>query len=167
SLLAVPGSATPLRSDSDHAPDFTARVRRKVGTAVYSAGALARNVHVDTATLGNSGRWGGAVAFTGIVPAGKRDDLRFNVNVGNAIGRYQVGAFLPDGYLTADGTLRLAHQASGYAAFRHFWTPALRSTVEYSAANSTPPSGTAAGINKSDRSQHVNLVWSPVAAVNL
>lgn len=167
SVIAVPGSATPFRSDSDHSPDFTARVRRTIDRATYSAGALVRNVHVDSAALGDSGKWGGALAFTGIVPAGKRDDLRFDFNVGNAIGRYQVGGFFPDGYLGADRSLRLAHQASGYVAYRHFWTPALRSTVEYSAANSAPPAGTAAGINKSDRSQHVNLIWSPVAAVNL
>ena len=167
SLIAVPGSATPFRSDSDHSPDFTARVRRTIGRATYSAGALVRNVHVDSAALGESGKWGGALAFTGSVPVGKRDDLRFDFNAGNAIGRYQVGGFFPDAYLGADRSLRLAHQASGYVAYRHFWTPALRSTVEYSAANSTPPAGTAAGINKSDRSQHLNLIWSPVAAVNL
>ena len=168
SLVAVPGNATPFRADSDHSPDFTARVRHTLGGATYSAGALVRNIHVDSAALGaNSGKWGGAVAFTGIVAAGKRDDLRFNANFGNAIGRYQVGAFFPDGYLAVDHTLHLAHQSSGYIAFRHFWTPALRSTVEYSAANSTPPGATAAGINKSDRSQHLNLIWSPVRAVNL
>jgi hypothetical protein len=168
SVLAVPGSATPFRSDSDHAADFTARIRHNVGRAVYSAGALARNVHVDSATLGaDSGRWGGALNFSGIVPVGARDDLRFDVNGGNAIGRYQVGGFFPDGYLDASGKLELAHQASGYVAYRHFWTAQLRSTVEYSAANSTPPAGTAVGINKSDRSQHINLIWSPVAAVNV
>lgn len=168
SVIAVPGSATPFRSDSDHAPDFTARVRRTIGRATYSAGALARNVHVDSAALGaDSGRWGGALTFSGIVPLGARDDLRFDVNAGNAIGRYQVGGFFPDGYLDASGNLKLAHQASGYVAYRHFWTPKLRSTVEYSAANSTPPAGTAVGINKSDRSQHLNLIWSPVPAVNL
>ena len=168
SVIAVPGSATPFRSDSDHAPDLTARVRHSLGRAVYSAGALARNIHVDSAALGaDSGRWGGALTLSGIAPVGARDDLRFDVNAGNAIGRYQVGGFFPDGYLDASGKLELAHQASGYVAYRHFWTPRLRSTVEYSAANSTPPAGTAAGINKSDRSQHVNLVWSPVAAVNV
>ena len=167
-VIAAPGSATPFRSDNDHAPDFTARVRQNIGRATYSAGALARNVHVDSAALGaNSGRWGGALAFSGIVPVGARDDLRFDVNAGNAIGRYQVGGFFPDGYLDASGRLELAHQASGYVAYRHFWRPQLRSTVEYSAANSTPPAGTAAGINKADRSQHVNLIWSPVPAVNL
>jgi hypothetical protein len=168
SLVAVPGSATPFRSDSDHAPDFTARVRRTIGRATYSAGALGRNIHVDSAALGaNSGRWGGALAFSGIVPVGARDDLRFDLNAGNAIGRYQVGGFFPDGYLDASGKLELAHQASGYIAYRHFWTPRLRSTVEYSAANSAPPAGTTAGINKSDRSQHLNLIWSPIPAVNL
>ena len=168
SLIALPGSAAPLRSDSDHAPDFTARARRNVGRAVYSAGALVRNIHVDSAALGtNSGRWGGALAFSGIVPAGARDDVRFDVNAGNAIGRYQVGGFFPDGYLDASGRVQLAHQASGYIAYRHFWTPRLRSTVEFSAANSAPPAGTAAGINKSDRSQHLNLIWSPIPAVNV
>ena len=168
SVIAVAGSATPFRSDSDHAPDFTARVRHNIGRATYSAGALARNIHVDSAALGaNSGRWGGALNASGIAPVGERDDLRFDVNAGNAIGRYQVGGFFPDGYLDASGRLELAHQASGYVAYRHFWTPQLRSTVEYSASNSTPPAGTAAGINKSDRSQHINLIWSPVAAVNV
>jgi hypothetical protein len=168
SVIAVRGSGTTVRADSDHAPDFTARVRAGAGGAVYSAGALLRNVHVDSAALNaNSGKWGGAVALTGIVPAGGRDDLRFNLNAGNAIGRYQNGAFFPDGYLDAQGGMHLARQTSGYAAFRHFWTPALRSTVEYSAATSNPPAGTAAGINKSDRSEHVNLIWSPIPAVNL
>jgi hypothetical protein len=168
SVIAVPGSATPFRSDSDHAPDFTARVRRTIGRATYSAGALARNIHVDSAALGaDSGRWGGALNFSGVVPVGARDDLRFDANAGNAIGRYQVGGFFPDGYLDASGRLELAYQASGYVAYRHFWTPQLRSTFEYSAANSAPPAGTAAGINKSDRSQHLNLIWSPIAAVNL
>jgi len=168
SLIAVPGSATPLRSDSDHAPDLTARVRLGTGGGVYSAGVLVRNIHIDTAApAANSGRWGGGVALTGIVPAGERDDLRVNFNLGNAIGRYQNGGFFPDGYLDASGSLHLARQSSGYVAFRHFWTPELRSTLELSAASSNPPAGTAVGINKSDRSQHVNLIWSPVRAVNL
>jgi len=166
SVIAVPGSATTFRSDNDHAPDFTARTRLVAGRAVYSAGTLLRNIHVD-ALGANSGRWGGAIALTGIVPAGERDDLRFDVNFGNAIGRYQNGGFFPDGYLDAQGGLHLARQTSGFVAVRHFWTPELRSTAAYSAATSNPPGGTATGINKSDRSEHVNLIWSPVPAVNL
>ena len=169
SLLAVPGSATPFRSDSDHAPDFTGRVKFAAARGTYSAGVLARNIHVDSAAApaANSGKWGGAIALTGIVPTIGRDDVRFDLNVGNAIGRYQVPGFFPDGYLDAAGHIQLAHQESGFIAYRHFWTPRLRSTLELSAANSTPPSGTFNGINKADRSQHLNLIWSPVAPVNL
>lgn len=168
SLLAVPGAATPFRSDNDHAPDLTARVSIGHAGATYSLGLLAREVAIDSAAFAANGKqWGGAVALTGIIPAGNRDDVRFDFNAGNAIGRYQTLAFLPDGYVASDGSLRLARQASGFIAFRHFWTASLRSTLEVSAATSNPPDGTANGVNRSDRSQHLNLIWSPVAAVNL
>lgn len=167
SVLAVPGSASPFRSDSDQAPDLTARLRIKAGGVRYSVGALARYIHVDSAALdATSGKWGGAIALTAIVPTSGQDDLRAAVNAGNAIGRYQNFGFFPDGYLDASGTLQLARQASGFVAYRHFWTPTLRSTLEVSAANSNPPDATAAGVDKSDRSAHLNLIWSPVAATN-
>jgi len=169
SVIAVPGSASPLRADSDHAPDMTARLKLSSARGTYSAGVLARNVHIDSAAApaANSGKWGGAVALTGIIATTGRDDLRFDVNFGNAIGRYQVPGFFPDGYLDTRGELHLARQQSGYIAYRHFWTPTLRSTLLVAAAGSNPPACTASGINKSDRSQHLNLIWSPVPPVNL
>ena len=169
SVLAVPGSATTFRSDSDHAPDFTGRVKFAAGPGTYTVGLLARNIHVDSAAApaATSGKWGGAMALTGIVPTAGKDDLRMNLNAGNAIGRYQVAGFFPDGYLNAAGNVQLAQQVSGFVAYRHFWAPGLRSNLELSAANSNPPAGTFTGINKSDRSQHLNLIWSPLAAVNL
>ena len=169
SVLAVPGSATTFRSDSDHVPDFTGRVKFALGSGTYSVGLLARNIHVDSAAApaATSGKWGEAVSFTGIVPMAGKDDLRMNLNAGNAIGRYQVSGFFPDGYLDAAGHIQLASVVSGYVAYRHFWTPELRSTLELSAANSNPPAGTFNGINKADRSQHLNLIWSPRPNMNL
>ena len=168
SLFAIPGSATPFRSDSDHAPDLTGRLKLGIGRATYSLGALARNIHIDSAAApaATGGKWGGALAFAGIVPTIGRDDLRFDLNLGNAIGRYQVPGFLPDGYLDANGAVHLARQQSGFVAYRHYWSPTLRSTLEVSATSSNPPSGTFNGINQSDRSQHLNLIWSPLPSVN-
>jgi hypothetical protein len=165
SVLAVPGKSTTFRSDSDHAPDLVGRVKIASAGGVYSIGVLAREIHVDSAAApaASSGKWGGAVALTGIVPMIGKDDLRMDLNFGNAIGRYQVGGFFPDGYVDAAGEVRLARQASGYVAYRHFWSPTLRSTLEVSAANSAPPADTFAGINKADRSEHLNLIWRPVA----
>ena len=169
SLFAVPGSATPFRSDSDHFPDLTGRTKFTLGRGTYSLGVLGRNIHIDSpsAPAASGGKWGGAATVNGIVPMFGRDDLRFDLNAGNAIGRYQVSGFLPDGYLDASGHVRLARQDSAFIAYRHFWTPTLRSTLELSATNSKPPAGTFNGINQSDHSQHLNLIWSPVANVNL
>lgn len=166
SVLAVPGSATPLRSDADHAPDLTARFTFATPRATYSLGALAREIGVDS-ELASDARWGGALSFTAVVATGGQDDVRLAVNAGNAIGRYQELGFFPDAYLAADGRLRLAQQASGFIAYRHFWASNLRSSLELSAAGSNPPDGTAPGINQASRSQHLNLIWSPVPAVNL
>jgi hypothetical protein len=168
SLFAIPGSATPFRSDSDHVPDMTGRLDFVTGRGTYSLGVLGRNIHIDSAAAPNAtgGQWGGALAFAGVLKTIGRDDFRFDINAGNAIGRYQVPGFLPDGYLDATGHVRLARQESGFIAYRHYWSPKWRSTLELSAANSNPPPGTANGINKSDRSQHVNLIWSPLPFVN-
>ena len=165
SVLAVPGRSTTFRSDSDQVPDLVGRVKIAAARGVYSVGVLAREIHVDSAAApaASSGKWGGALALTGIVPMMGKDDLRMDLNFGNAIGRYQVGGFFPDGYVDAAGELHLARQASGYVAYRHFWSPTLRSTLEVSAADSAPPADTFAGINKADRSQHLNLIWRPVA----
>jgi hypothetical protein len=164
SIVALPGSATTFRADSDHAPDLTGRLNFNARGAKYSVGLLVRDVHVDSAAPAvNSGKWGGALAFTGIIPTVGKDDVRLDLNAGNAIGRYQVGGFFPDGYVDAAGELHLARQTSGYVAYRHFWSPTLRSTLEISAANSAPPPDTFHGINKADRSQHLNLIWRPVA----
>jgi len=164
SVLAVPGKSTTFRSDSDHAPDLVGRVKIGAAGGVYSVGVLAREIHVDSsaAPAAASGQWGGAVALTAIVPTMGKDDLRMDLNFGNAIGRYQVGGFFPDGYVDTVGQVRLARQASGYIAYRHFWSPTLRSTLEVSAADSAPPADTFSGINKADRSQHLNLIWRPV-----
>jgi hypothetical protein len=168
SVLAVPGSPTTFRSDSDHVPDLTGRIKLASSRGTYTLGALARHIHVDSAALAASGgKWGGALSVAGVIPLSGKDDLRLELNLGNGIGRYQNSGFFPDGYIDAAGALRLAQQTSGYVAYRHFWTPALRSTLLLSAANSNPPAGTFNGINKSDRAQHLNLIWSPTAATNL
>ena len=169
SVVAVAGAAAPFRADSDHAPDLTGRIRLAGERATYSAGLLARNISIDSAAApaATSQKWGGAVVLTGIVRTTGRDDLRFDLNVGNAIGRYQVPGFFPDGYVDATGEVHLARQESAFVAYRHFWAPTLRSNFIAGAANSNPPLGTSSSINKSDRSQHLNLIWSPLPPVNL
>jgi DcaP outer membrane protein len=160
------GSATPFRSDRDHYPDVIGRVKLKSGLGTFNAALMARNIRIDTPAAADS-KWGEAISLTAVVPAGK-DDFRANFNTGNAIGRYQLSGFFPDGYVDATGKVQLAQARSAYADYRHFWSPKLRSSLILAASSTdTPAGGTFNGFNKSARSAHVNLIFSPVPRVNL
>jgi hypothetical protein len=102
----------------------------------------------------------------GVVPLLHADDLRFSAYYGNAIGRYSIG-FFPDAVLDANDRLVLPTQWLAMAAYRHFWTPNLRSTIALSALRSDNPDGTAGSVNRGAESAHLNLIWSPTAKTNL
>lgn len=169
SLFAVPRSATLLRADRDRVPDFAARLKLKIGAGSYSLQVLARNIRIDSgAPLSTTdSRWGGAVGLAGVVPAFGKDDFRFDLNAGNAIGRYQELGFFADGFVDANRRVALANEVSGYVAYRHYWTPALRSSLVLAESRANNPGGTFGGINRGARSEHLNLIWSPLASVNL
>ena len=169
SLFAVPGSATLVRADRDRVPDAVGRVRLKIGAGAYSAQVLARNIRIDSGAplSATDSKWGGAVGIAGVVPTFGKDEFRFDVNAGNVIGRYQELGFFADGFLGANRKIALAPEVSGYAAYRHYWTPTLRSSLVLSGSKANNPGGTFGGINRSARSEHVNLIWSPTPPVNL
>src|SRR5438552_1173441 len=161
------GSATPLRSDRDRYPDIIGRLKLKNQLGTFNAALIARNIRIDSATAADA-KWGEGVSLTEVIPIGNTDDFRANFNVGNAIGRYQLSGFFPDGYVDATGKVRLAQAKSAYAAYRHFWSPMLRSSLILSASGTdTPGGGTFNGFNKSARSAHANLILSPVPRVTL
>src|SRR2546422_6220213 len=126
------GSATPLRSDRDRYPDITGRLKWKNELGTFNAALIARNIRIDSTTAADA-KWGEGVSLTEVIPIGNTDDFRANFNVGNAIGRYQLSGFFPDGYVDATGKVRLAQAKSAYAAYRHFWSPMLRSSLILSA----------------------------------
>ena len=173
SLFALPTTATLFRADRDKFPDLTGRIRFNTDAGKYSVQVLARNIRIDSATapapaapvVGD--KWGGALSVSGVVPSVGLDDIRFAINGGNVIGRYQELGFFPDAYIDANGQIQLTTAVSGYAAYRHYWAPSLRSSLVLSAARAKTPAGTFGGINRRSESAHLNLIWSPTAPVNL
>lgn len=96
---------------------------------------------------------------------------RFQINYGNAIGRYQYTLF-GDGILKPDKTLDTLTQWGGFVAYRHFWMEGLRSNIVYSYGEADNDmdifTSTAAGvINKNIQTGHFNLIWSPVPKIDL
>ena len=168
SVFAIPGSAATFRADDDRVPDLTGQLVLNAQKAKVAVSALLREVRVDShaAPAATSQARGAALSVAGVVPLGGKDDVRFALSAGNAIGRYSNG-FFPDGVIGMDGQVRLAQQLGWYAAYRHVWSDAWRSNVVLSSASERNPTGTAAGINRSTQSAHLNLIWTPVARTDL
>jgi hypothetical protein len=61
----------------------------------------------------------------------------------------------------------LPSQVQWYAAYRHFWSERWRSNVVLAQASERNPAGTAGSTNKSTRSAHANLIFSPVTGTDL
>lgn len=181
SVVAVPPGtptqSTSFRANDDKVPDIVGRVTFGVGKGQLSVMGMARNIRVDTAGAAATAttaavpaitddKWGGALSVSGVFPAWGKDDFKFGVDVGDVLGRYAGVSFFADGVVTAAGQLELPDQWVARAAYRHWWSSTVRSSLVLSAGESDNPPGFA-GINREMASAHLNLIWSPVPRVNL
>jgi hypothetical protein len=166
SVVTVPGGAS-FRADDDHFPDITGQIQFDTSTGRIAVSALLRQIRADSKTPAVVDQsMGGALSVAGVIPTLGKDDVRFTLSAGNAIGRYANG-FFPDAIVGTDGRARLARQWGWYGAYRHFWNDSLRSNVVLSSASASNPAGTSGSTNRSTQSAHVNLIWSPVANTDL
>ena len=165
-VVQIPGGAS-FRADSDRWPDLTGQVLFNTSIGKISVHGLVRQVRVDAKTPAVvDQKLGGAVSVAGVIPTVGKDDFRFTASAGNAIGRYSDG-FFPDGVVGSDGQIRLPKQWGWFASYRHYWFDQLRSNLVLSTAGENNPAGAPAPTNKSTRSAHINLIWSPVANSDL
>ncbi|GIU46949.1 DcaP family trimeric outer membrane transporter [Shewanella algidipiscicola] len=106
---------------NDDLPDVVARYNVKGDWGNVSFSALGRNLNTTT---GNSETaFGGSIA--GVVNTFGRDDFRFQVHLGD-VGRYVGVGAVQD--LVGE---EVESTTSYLAAYRHYWTDTLRSTVLY------------------------------------
>jgi hypothetical protein len=161
-VVQIPGGGS-FRADDDRLPDVTGQVLFNTSIGKISVHGLVRQIRVDSASAPAvvDQKLGGAVSVAGVIPSIGKDDFRFTASAGNAIGRYSDG-FFPDGVVGSDGRIRLPKQWGWFAAYRHYWFDQLRSNLVLSTAGENNPAGAPASTNKSTRSAHVNLIWSPV-----
>ncbi|HEV2041843.1 MAG TPA: DcaP family trimeric outer membrane transporter [Casimicrobiaceae bacterium] len=166
-VVQIPGGGS-FRADDDRLPDVTGQVLFNTSIGKISVHGLVRQIRVDSASapVVVDQKLGGAVSVAGVIPSVGKDDFRFTASAGNAIGRYSDG-FFPDGVVGSDGQIRLPKQWAWFAAYRHYWFDQLRSSLVLSTAGENNPAGAPASTNKSTRSAHVNLIWSPVANSDL
>lgn len=113
------------------------------------------------------------------LPALGRDEFTVMGFYGEGLGRYMAGNSFGLGAVSnigmtggSDYSLDTVPSYGGLAAYRHFWSPTLRSNLAYSYARQDFPSyvsgftpGSAAALSMNREMQQViaNIIWSPFA----
>jgi hypothetical protein len=176
--LALENPATRLNDSNgstvydngQQAPDVIARYNGNMGDLSWSAAAMGRQLRYENRSDGGAieddsdDQFGYALSLSGKWMLGK-DDLRFMVNFGDALGRYMGLNAFNDGYIKADGSIETFDQWGGFIAYQHYWSDRWRSTFSVSAAGADNPDTSdyagADGLAKQYQSAHVNLSWLP------
>jgi hypothetical protein len=110
------------------------------------------------------------VSLSGKFNIGK-DDIRWMLLGGN-LGRYVALNFSNDAVLDSSRNLESIDGYAGFVAYRHVWTPKLRSTFSFAMEeydNDAALTGTTNALspNKSSESWTVNLFYSPLPKLDI
>jgi len=161
--LGVAGAR--IISDDGMVPDLTARYAWKGSWGHVALAGMVRELTHETATIDDS-TWAGSLSLSGKFNIGK-DDIRWMALYGN-LGRYVGLNFATDALLDANGNIDSLDGYAGFVAYRHMWTPKLRSTFSYALQEYDYDSILSSSIaNKSSSSWTVNLFYSPLPKLDL
>ena len=153
---------------SDSLPDLTARYVAKGDWGHFSIAGLLRQLK-----SGDESDSGAAVSLSGRFNLGANDDIRWMANYGSGIGRYLGFGLGADAVLDANGNLHAQNGGGGFVAWRHAFTPKLRSNLMYSMAefdNDRSLAGWGPGsFAATERAQsfHANLIYSPFQKLDI
>ena len=154
-----------LSPDDERLPDLALRVEQRHRWGHISIAALGREIRIDQAGTDDAA-FGGMLSVSGLVRFAGRDDVRFLLSGGNAIGRYLNSGFVDDARIDAGGKLDLVTAAGGYVAYRHWWSRNWRSNLLFG-ATWLDDNGALPEENERAYSVHANLLWSPWLTTSL
>jgi len=161
------GGGLHIDADDSSVPDFVVR-RNWIGSwGNLSIASMIRELKINEMGIDDSAL-GGAISVAGKFALNDGDDLRWQVNYGNALGRYLGLNSFNVGALDAENNIDLTTQYGVLAAYRHRWNDRLHSSLgaSYSSAdNDTAISGFA--VPRSYQSAHADIIWSPVNRMSL
>lgn len=145
-------------------PDLVGRWVTKFGSdGNFGVAVILRQLSIDDTSSGgiDADTVGYGISASGRIPLTPRDDIRFQANWGEGIGRY-IGLGISADAAVDGNDIEAIGVAAGYIAYRHAWTDQWRTTVTastFQADNDVALTGT--GVTKSVVSGSVNLLYSP------
>lgn len=144
-------------------PDLTAKWQTKGDWGIFSVAGVLRQFKLLDET-----ETGAALSISGKFNLGQADDIRYQVNGGQGIGRYMALGLAPDTVVDAQGRLHAEDGYGGWVAWRHMFSPQLRSNLYYSMAlldNDVRYTGY--DVTERSQSWHANLIYSPFPKLDL
>lgn len=160
------GGGPRIDADDSRYPDIVLRRNWSGDWGRLSVAALVRELRIGSAGFDDA-TLGGAIGIAGQHRLGD-DDLRWQLNVGNGLGRYLGLNAFNVGTLNAEGDIKLTPQYGVFAAYRHRWSDRLYSSFGVSFAeadNDTAVSGF--DVPKAYQSAHANVVWVPIRRMSI
>lgn len=163
------GGGTRIVSDDNLMPDIVARYLVARPWGEFQMSGLVRQLrhenpaaNIDSSVLG----WG--LSATGKIKVGSQDDIRFVLTGGEGIGRYLGLNLSNDAVLDATGDLEAIGVIGGYVGYRHIWSPGWRSSLMLAHQSiDNPTSLTGLGVTKSASSVRGNLIYTPLAGLDV
>lgn len=167
------GVAAPIQSDRSAVPDLTLRYGWKGDWGTFGIGGIVRNLEVNRAATGstaevseNSGGFGMTVGGKWVL--GAHDDIRYQVTAGDGLSRYIGLGVTGDAAFSADGDLDAVGTFAGYVAWRHAWSPKMRTNIIYGRSQYDYSSDLDdSGVNRSVQSFRLNLFYSPIPKLDV
>jgi len=175
-MLAVENPSTTLYGgaqnpyDDNAMPDLVARYNIAGDWGNVSVSAMGRELAYQDTIGGvdqDESEYGYGLSLAGRMMLGAMDDIRFQANYGNALGRYTTLNAFRSGQIEADGSIELIDQWSGVLALRHHWSDRWRSNFAVSVSEADNPDTVAVTTSKRVQSAHANLIWQVAKPLSL
>jgi hypothetical protein len=167
--LIPDANTSSIATDDGDLPDMVARYNATGDRISWSAAGIVRSLaYEDVATSVDANTIGFGVSLSASMKVGERNDVRVMATGGSGLGRYLALNLVNGAALSADGELEAIDAMGGMVSYRHFWTDKWRSNVSlgvFEADHGANPVN--AGVTKSARSLHANLLHSPVKSVTV
>jgi type II secretory pathway pseudopilin PulG len=160
-LTPFNGNGGRIASDDNNLPDLTARWLTKGDFGHFTVAGLLRQLKHETTTGIDSSDVGYGISLSGRQVLGTNDDLRYMLTAGRGISRYVGLAISNDGVLDGNGEIDPIGLVSGFVAWRHVYSPTLRSNLYWSMARfDNDVALTGSGITREVQSLSGNLIWT-------
>ena len=154
----------------DTIPDIVARYNLVGDWGSVTAAGIARTLRItdDDFGTGTDSALGYGVSLSGKIKVGAKDDVRFMATAGDGLGRYIGLNIVNDAAIDANGDLDPIFTYSGFAAYRHFWSDDVRSTVSASYFKAdNPVLLTTDQVTDESWNALANIIWSPVDPLDI